>query len=240
MFLFSFFSFLKMIFGFLLNWGFGVVGFLCYFRLYWTSHFMKKINWWTRNSQRTVHLSKSSSFFKTWLSLRFWLGDLHLDKRCDCTCLFNYSLVVVYTLRLSAQWWVFCLILHDVFCSLAGAVCVGSRAVRMPLLETWSSPVHVLPHPSSTETVDQEKQGHVSEGATLKTCQSSIILDRCFVLLLHIYSLVLTTLLICYSYVVYSRGGALPDADAASEELGEAQRWRGASRYCDRKRSVWR
>lgn len=41
-------------------------------------------------------------------------------------------------------------------------------------------------------------------------------------------------------HVVYSRGGALPDADAASEELGEAQRWRGASWYRHRKRSVWR
>lgn len=68
------------------KWGFGVC-FCCHFRWYWTSHFMKKINWWTRNSLRTVHLSKSSSFFKTWLSLRFWPGGLHPDKRCDCICL---------------------------------------------------------------------------------------------------------------------------------------------------------
>lgn len=41
-----------------------------------------------------------------------------------------------------------------VFWSTAGAVCVGFRAVGMPLLETRSSPVHVLPHLSSTETMD--------------------------------------------------------------------------------------
>lgn len=45
------------------------------------------------------------------------------------------------------------------FClwSVAGAVCVGSRASRMPVLETWCSAVHVLPHTSSKKTVDQEK-----------------------------------------------------------------------------------
>lgn len=46
------------------------------------------------------------------------------------------------------------LILTRVFWSMAGPVCIGFGAVRMPLLETWRAPVHVLPHPSSTEAVD--------------------------------------------------------------------------------------
>lgn len=42
-------------------------------------------------------------------------------------------------------------------------------------------------------------------------------------LLLHVDSVVLTTMLIQHFHIVYSRRGALPDADAASKELCEAQ-----------------
>lgn len=47
-----------------------------------------------------------------------------------------------------------CESLFLIFWSMIGAVCVGPRAVGMSLLETWSSALHVLPHPSSTKTVD--------------------------------------------------------------------------------------
>lgn len=48
-----------------------------------------------------------------------------------------------------------------VFWFMLGAVCVGFRAVRMSLLETWSSAVYVLSYPSSAKAVDQEKQGNI-------------------------------------------------------------------------------
>lgn len=56
---------------------------------------------------------------------------------------------------------------------LPGASCFGPGAVGMPLLETWCAALHVLPHPSSTEAMDQGKQGDIPEGTLWSKLQTS-------------------------------------------------------------------
>ena len=48
-----------------------------------------------------------------------------------------------------------------------GAVSAGARGVRVPLLETWCTALHVLPHTPPTQAVDQEEQSHFPQGMTI-------------------------------------------------------------------------